>query len=70
MRWHPNTRGFGFQADIICMLLDRGATHMEVSVPAVDSGVSRALTARNVLSVFNTLAEILIRRLAGLVFGR
>ena len=24
MRWHPNTRGFGFQADIICMLLDQG----------------------------------------------
>ena len=26
MRWHPNTRGFGFQADIICMLLDQGIT--------------------------------------------
>lgn len=70
MRWHPNTRGFGFQADIICMLLDRGATHTEVSVPAVDNGVSRALTVRNVLSVFNTLADILIRRVAALIFGR
>lgn len=70
MRWHPNTRGFGFQADIICMLLDKGATHAEVSVEAVDSGVSRALTVRNVLSVLNTLTEILIRRIAVFVFGR
>src|SRR5205085_379763 len=22
MRWHPNTHGFGFQADILCLLLD------------------------------------------------
>src|SRR6476646_6366047 len=23
MRWHPNTRGFGFQADILCLMLDQ-----------------------------------------------
>lgn len=70
MRWHPNTRGFGFQADIICMLLDKGATHAEVSVPAVDAGVSRALSMHNLLSVANTLMEILIRRMANAVFRR
>jgi hypothetical protein len=44
MRWHPNTRGFGFQADIICMLLEHGATYLEVSVPAINRVDSRALT--------------------------
>jgi glycosyltransferase involved in cell wall biosynthesis len=70
MRWHPNTRGFGFQADILCMLLDKGATHMQVSVPAVDSGVSRALSMHNLLSVANTLVDLLIRRIASMVFRR
>ena len=70
MRWHPNTRGFGFQADIICMLLDKGATHTQISVPAVDHGVSRALSMHNVLSVANTLTDLLIRRIASMVFHR
>ena len=70
MRWHPNTRGFGFQADIICMLLEHGATYREVSVPAINRVASRALTWRNVLSVGHTLADILIRRLARRVYGR
>jgi glycosyltransferase involved in cell wall biosynthesis len=70
MRWHPNTRGFGFQADIICMLLDRGATHTEVSVPAVDHGVSRALSTHNVLSVANTLVDLMIRRIGSRIFRR
>jgi len=70
MRWHTNTRGFGFQADIVCMLLEHGATYLEVSVPAVNRAVSRALTWRNILSVGHTLVDILIRRLAQLVYGR
>jgi glycosyltransferase involved in cell wall biosynthesis len=70
MRWHPNTRGFGFQADIICMLLEHGATYLEVSVPAINRVASRALTWRNILSVGHTLVDILIRRLARGVYGR
>lgn len=69
MRWHPNTRGFGFQADIICMLLDHGATHLEVSVPAINRAPSGALTWKNLLSVVHTLTDILIRRLARSLYG-
>ena len=36
MRWHPNTRGFGFQADIICMLLDQGFTYKEIPVRTIE----------------------------------
>lgn len=70
MRWHTNTRGFGFQADIVCMLLEHGATFLEVSVPAVNRTASRALTWRNMLSVGHTLTDILIRRVAQFVYGR
>jgi glycosyltransferase involved in cell wall biosynthesis len=70
MRWHPNTRGFGFQADIICMQLERGATYLEVSVPAINRVASNALTYKNILSVGHTMLDIFIRRIARLVYGR
>lgn len=70
MRWHPNTRGFGFQADIVCMLLEKGATFKEVSVPAVNRAPSLSLNWRNILSVAHTLTDIAIRRIAGVVYGR
>jgi glycosyltransferase involved in cell wall biosynthesis len=70
MRWHPNTRGFGFQADIICMLLEHKMTYLEISVPAINLAESRALTWKNVLSVSHTLTDIIIRRIARLVYGR
>lgn len=70
MRWHPNTRGFGFQADIICMLLDAGASYLEVSVPAINRGRSGALTVKNVLSVAHTLLDLLIRRISAKIYGR
>ncbi len=72
MRWHPNTRGFGFQADIICMLLDHGFTYKEVPVRTVErkGGDSRALTFRNVLSVAHTLVDLFFRRLSHLVYSR
>jgi dolichol-phosphate mannosyltransferase len=70
MRWHPNTRGFGFQADIICMLLENGASYFEVSVSAVNHAASRALTWKNILSVGHTLIDIVIRRVAKAVYGR
>jgi glycosyltransferase involved in cell wall biosynthesis len=70
IRWHPNTRGFGFQADIICMLLEHGASYFEVSVPAVNHAASRALTWRNILSVGHTLLDIVIRRVAKTVYER
>jgi glycosyltransferase involved in cell wall biosynthesis len=72
MRWHPNTRGFGFQADIICMLLDQGFSYKEVAVRSIErrAGGSNALTFKNLLSVAHTLVDLLFRRLANWVYRR
>lgn len=73
MRWHPNTRGFGFQADIICMMLDQGFTYKEVPVRTVErkgAGSSRALTFRNCLSVAHTLIDLVFRRFSKWVYRR
>ena len=69
MRWHPNTRGFGFQVDIICMLLEQGFSYKEIPVRGVErkGGESRALTFKNMLSVAHTLLDIIIRRIANRV---
>jgi glycosyltransferase involved in cell wall biosynthesis len=70
MRWHPNTRGFGFQADIICMLLDQGFSYKEIPVRTIErkKGDSKALTFKNLLSVFHTLVDIIIRRISNRVY--
>ncbi len=73
MRWHPNTRGFGFQADILCMLLDQGFSYKEIPVRTVErkgEGSSRALTMRNMLSVAHTLIDLMFRRIAKWVYVR
>lgn len=66
MRWHSNTRGFGFQADIICLLLEQGFTFKEVPVFAAEQKgkKSTALTFKNILSISHTLFDIGIRRIA------
>ncbi len=70
MRWHPTTRGFGFQAEIVCMLLAEGASYREVAVRTVElkGGKSRALTVKNWLSVTHTLVTIVMRRLSNWVY--
>lgn len=73
MRWHPNTRGFGFQADILCLLLDQGFSYKEVPVRTVErkgSGSSRALTFKNMLSVAHTLVDLVFRRISKSVYRR
>jgi glycosyltransferase involved in cell wall biosynthesis len=72
MRWHPNTQGFGFQADIICMLLDQGFTYQEIPVRTIErkKGDSKALTFKNMLSVAHTLIDIVIRRISNQVYRR
>jgi glycosyltransferase involved in cell wall biosynthesis len=69
MRWHPNTRGFGFQADIVCMLLDQGFSYLEVPVKTVErkGAGSEALTFSNMLSVAHTLLDIIVRRVSNRV---
>jgi glycosyltransferase involved in cell wall biosynthesis len=70
MRWHSNTRGFGFQADIICMLLEQGFTYKEVPVVAIEKkgGKSTALTFKNLISVAHTVFDIAVRRLSNAMY--
>ena len=72
MRWHSDTRGFGFQADILCLLLGQGATYKEVGLSAVEQrpGVSTALSCKNLLSVAHTLSDILLRRISNRIHGQ
>ena len=72
MRWHPNTRGFGFQADILCLLIDLGFTYVEVPIITIEQrrGASNALTFRNFLSVSHSLVEIANRRLSNWIYRR
>jgi glycosyltransferase involved in cell wall biosynthesis len=72
LRWHSNTRGFGFQADILYLLLAQGFTYKEVPVVTVEQrrGASNALNLRNFLSVGHTLMEIVNRRLSNRLYRR
>ena len=65
MRWHPNSPGFGFQADMVTRLLYMGATYREIPVIPKErtDGKSSALKFKNVCSVAHSLLEIFIRRL-------
>jgi glycosyltransferase involved in cell wall biosynthesis len=68
MRWHTNSQGFGFQADLITRLLDHGSSYVEVPVVAQErtKGNSKALTLKNLLSVTHTLLDLFIRRVGKL----
>ena len=72
MRWHSNTRGFGFQADILCLVLEQGFTYKQIAVKTIErkKGASTAITFKNLLSVTHTLFDILIRRIANSVHDR
>lgn len=69
MRWHSNSHGFGFQADLITRLLDLDASYIEVPVIQEEraGGSSKAFTFRNICSVGHSVLEILIRRVAKFV---
>jgi glycosyltransferase involved in cell wall biosynthesis len=71
MRWHSNSHGFGFQADLVTRLLALGATYKEVGVIGREraGGRSTALNLRNFCSVAHSLQNILIRRISKTVYG-
>jgi glycosyltransferase involved in cell wall biosynthesis len=64
MRWHADTDGFGYQAEIMTRLLMEGASYIEVQVPNIDrgSGVTSAFSIKNFLAVGHSLFQILLRR--------
>ena len=71
MRWQPNSHGFGFQADLVTRLLDRGATYLEVPVTGRErqTGKAKAINFHNFCSVAHSLLNILIRRLSRIFYG-
>jgi glycosyltransferase involved in cell wall biosynthesis len=71
MRWHSNSHGFGFQADLVTRLLALGATYREVGVIGREraGGTSTALNFRNLASVAHSLQNILIRRVSKILYG-
>lgn len=72
MRWHPQTRGFGFQAELLCQLLDLGFTYKQIPCRTVErrGGGGNAITWKNMLSVTHTIFEILLRRISNWVYKR
>lgn len=72
MRWHPQTRGFGFQADLLCQLIDLGFTYKQVPCRTVErrGGRGNAITWKNLLSVAHTILEIILRRISNRVYKR
>lgn len=70
MRWHSNAHGFGFQADLITRLLDMGATYIQIPVVPKErtAGTTKAFSVRNVCSVGHTIMEIMIRRVAKILY--
>lgn len=72
MRWHSNSHGFGFQADLLTRLLSRGLSYKEIAVYGQErqAGTSKALTFRNFASVAHSLQNIIIRRVSKLLYGQ
>ncbi len=72
IRWHSDTYGFAYQAEVLTRLLEEGATYVEVEIKNLDreSGISKAFRMINVLSVSHSVLQILIRRIRGIIFTR
>ena len=70
MRWHADTDGFGYQAEILSRLLMEGTSHMEVQVPNFDrgSGVTSAFSLKNILAVTHSLVQIFLRRIRWCIY--
>jgi len=64
MRWHPNTRGFAFQAGLLCLLMDMGFTYKQIPCITIErrGGCGNAITWKNLCSVMHTIISILLRR--------
>ena len=73
MRWAPYNYGFGFQADLITLLLEEGAGYKEVAVEGSHFEKEKGgspLTLRNFISTGHTLFRILMRRVRRIMFNR
>jgi len=70
MRWHSDTYGFAFNAEILTRLLNEGASIVEVPIDVVEAAgrTSRAFSFHNILSVPHSLLQIFLRRLRRTLF--
>ena len=70
MRWHSNTLGFAYQAELITQLLVHGESYREVQISNLDreGGLSKAFTIKNGLSVTHSLFQIFCKRLRRILF--
>lgn len=68
--WFAETTGFGYQAELLCRLMDQGISIKEVQVANSDRtrGATKAFTLGNILSLSNSLFHIALRRLQRLSF--
>ena len=64
MRWHSNSYGFDFQADLITRLLDQGKTYVEVPTVCGERqhGSSNSLTMKNIISAGHFFLGLALRR--------
>ena len=73
LRWHSYAYGFGFQADMITLLLQQGATYLQIPVRVGHTNKGRGASPfhfRNFVSTGHTLFEILRRRINIVLFGQ
>lgn len=73
LRWHSYAYGFGFQADMITLLLQQGATYVQVPVRVGHTNKGRGASPfhiRNIVSTGHTLFEIFRRRINIILFGQ
>ena len=73
LRWHSYAYGFGFQADMITLLLQQGATYLQIPVRVGHTNKGRGASPfhiRNFVSTGHTLFEILRRRINIMLFGQ
>jgi glycosyltransferase involved in cell wall biosynthesis len=70
MRWHSDTYGFAFQAEVITRLINEGASYLEVPIEPVEQAgrSSRAFKLHNLLSVGHSILQILLRRMRIFLF--
>lgn len=64
--WFAETAGFGYQAELLCRLInEEKISVLEIQVANSDreQGASKALRLSNVMSVTNSLIHILLRRM-------
>jgi glycosyltransferase involved in cell wall biosynthesis len=68
IRYHVETTGFGYQAEMLTRLLHEGRTFIEVPLVSMDRVGSASLNMRNFLSVAHSLLKIVLRRMRVYLF--